>query len=63
MRASAWQTLLKELTAMRTTALVFALIFAGIAGVSHVPGAAAQTGGGWTTLFNGKDISNNQIIS
>jgi hypothetical protein len=43
---------------MRTTALVIALVIAGIAGISKVPAAAAQAGGGWTTLFNGKDLNN-----
>jgi hypothetical protein len=43
---------------MRTTALAIALVLAGIAGLSHVPAAAAQANGGWTTLFNGKDLSN-----
>jgi len=43
---------------MRTTALAIALVLAGIAGLGHVPAAAAQANGGWTTLFNGKDLSN-----
>ena len=42
---------------MRTTAFLIALVLAGVAGVSHVPAAAAQSGG-WTKLFNGKDLSN-----
>src|SRR4029434_8453686 len=42
---------------MRTTAFVIALVVAGDAGLSHVPAAAAQSGG-WTKLFNGKDLSN-----
>lgn len=42
---------------MRLTVLVLALAAVGIAVVPHPP-AAAQTGGGWVTLFNGKDLSN-----
>jgi hypothetical protein len=46
----------KEGASMRT-AILIALVFAGVGGVSHVPAAAAQNGG-WTKLFNGKDLSN-----
>jgi hypothetical protein len=42
---------------MRTTAFLVALVVAGVATLSHAPGAAAQSGG-WTKLFNGKDLSN-----
>ena len=42
---------------MRTTTLLIALVIAGAAALSHVPGAAAQSGG-WTKLSNGKDLSN-----
>ncbi len=43
---------------MRTTAVVIALFFAGAAGVTRTPAAAAQAGAGWTTLFNGKNLDN-----
>jgi hypothetical protein len=42
---------------MRTTTLLIALVIAGAAALSHVPGVAAQSGG-WTKLSNGKDLSN-----
>lgn len=42
---------------MRPTTLLIALVLAGAAGLSHLSGAAAQSGG-WTKLFNGKDLSN-----
>src|SRR5678815_3293119 len=42
---------------MRTATFLMALVVAGAAGLSHVPAAAAQSGG-WTKLFNGKDLSN-----
>src|SRR5689334_14684380 len=42
---------------MRTTAFLIALVIASAAGIRHVPAAAAQSGG-WTKLFNGKDLSN-----
>ena len=42
---------------MRRITLLITLVLAGAAGLSHVSGAAAQSGG-WTKLFNGKDLSN-----
>jgi hypothetical protein len=42
---------------MRTTAFLIAVVVACVAGLTHVPAAAAQSGG-WTKLFNGKDLSN-----
>lgn len=42
---------------MRPTTLLIALVLAGAAGLSHLSDAAAQSGG-WTKLFNGKDLSN-----
>ena len=42
---------------MRNVTFLMLLVVAGIAGVSHVPVAAAQ-GGAWTKLFKGKDLSN-----
>src|SRR4029453_4994170 len=42
---------------MRTTAFLIAVVVACVAGLTHVPDAAAQSGG-WTKLFNGKDLSN-----
>jgi hypothetical protein len=42
---------------MRTVTVLMVLVVAGIAGMSHVPVAAAQ-GAAWTKLFNGKDVSN-----
>jgi hypothetical protein len=42
---------------MRTTAFLIALVVAGVGGLSYVPAATAQSGG-WTKLFNGKDLSN-----
>ena len=43
---------------MRTTAVVIALFLVGIAGMTRPPAAPAQTGEGWTTLFNGKNLDN-----
>ena len=43
---------------MRTTAVVIALFLAGAAAITGVPGVAAQTDAGWTTLFNGKNLDN-----
>jgi hypothetical protein len=43
--------------AMRLTAIAIVLVIAAAAGLTHVP-AAAQTGGGFKNLFNGKDLSN-----
>ena len=43
---------------MRRTAIVIALFLVGTAAVTGVPGVAAQTGAGWTTLFNGKNLDN-----
>src|SRR5262245_27690622 len=42
---------------MRTTVVVIALAFAAIAVAGPVP-ASAQAAGGWTNLFNGRDLSN-----
>ena len=42
---------------MRTSAVFVALVLLGAAGVSRVPAAAAQTGAGWTTLFDGKNLN------
>ena len=43
-------------TTMRTKAVVLALFLVGAAGMSRMPAARAQTGGGWTTLFDGKNL-------
>ena len=43
---------------MRTAAVVIALILAGAAATSSVSVVSAQTGGGWTTLFNGRNLDN-----
>jgi 3-keto-disaccharide hydrolase len=43
--------------AMRATVITTALFLAAAAGLTHVP-AAAQTGGGFKNLFNGKNLSN-----
>jgi 3-keto-disaccharide hydrolase len=42
---------------MRTTACVMAVVVAAVVGPTQVPDAVAQSGG-WTKLFNGKDLSN-----
>src|SRR5258705_3924128 len=42
---------------MRTPVLLISLVIAAVTGVSQRP-AAAQTGGGWIILFNGKDLNN-----
>ena len=42
---------------MRITVVAIALVIAGAAAVTYMP-AAAQTGGGFKNLFNGKDLSN-----
>ena len=39
---------------MRTSAIVMALVIAGTA--SHAPVALGQTGAGWVTLFDGKNL-------
>src|ERR1700704_6424360 len=44
--------------AMRTTTVVFALFLVVAGAITAVPGVAAQTGAGWTTLFNGKNLDN-----
>ena len=41
---------------MCKSALVVALFLVGAAGVSRMPAAAAQTGAGWTTLFDGTNF-------
>jgi hypothetical protein len=43
---------------MRTTAVVIALFLVGAGAITGVPGVAAQTVAGWTTLFNGKNLDN-----
>ena len=43
---------------MRTTAVIIALFLVGVAGVMRPSLAPAQTGAGWTTLFNGKNLDN-----
>ena len=43
---------------MRTTAVLIALFLVVAGGITAVPGVAAQTGAGWTTLFNGKNLDN-----
>jgi len=43
---------------MRATAVIVALFVVGLAGVTRVPAASAQKGGGWTKLFNGKNLDN-----
>jgi len=42
---------------MRVSVLVIVLCLAGAGGLVDVP-AAAQTGGGWTTLFDGSNLNN-----
>lgn len=43
---------------MRTTAVVIALFLIGAGAIPGLPGVAAQTDAGWTTLFNGKNLDN-----
>lgn len=43
---------------MRRKATVVVLFLVGIAGFTMAPGARAQAGAGWTTLFNGKNLDN-----
>ena len=43
---------------MRATAVVIALFLVGLAGMTRPPAAPAQTGAGWITLFNGKNLDN-----
>ena len=43
---------------MRTTAVMITLFLVGIAGMTRPAVAPAQTGAGWTTLFNGKNLDN-----
>ena len=41
---------------MRTTAVVIALVLVGIAGAGRAPMAVGQSGAGWVTLFDGKNL-------
>ena len=41
---------------MRAAAVVIALLLVAAAGVIHVPAARAQTGAGWTMLFDGSNL-------
>lgn len=41
---------------MRTSAVVMALLLVGGAGVGSATAALGQTGGGWVTLFDGKNL-------
>jgi Domain of Unknown Function (DUF1080) len=43
---------------MRTSRVVMALFLVGAAAVAGVPAAPAQTGTGWVTLFDGKNLDN-----